>query len=36
MNFQLEISEQGQVFNCDIYFNSVDRRPFSYTNEAFA
>ena len=35
MNFQHEMSEQGQMFYPDICYNSVDHRPFSYTNEAF-
>lgn len=35
MNFQHEMSDQGQMFYSDICYNSVDHRPFSYTNEAF-
>lgn len=35
MNFQYGMSEQGQVLNNDICLNSVDHRPFLYTNGAF-
>lgn len=37
MNFQHEMSEQGQIFyfNYNIFFNSVDQKTFLYTNKAF-
>lgn len=35
MNFQHQMSEQGQMFYYDIWCNSIDHRPFSWTNEAF-
>lgn len=34
MNFQHEMSEQGQMLDYDICYNSVDHRPFSYSSKA--